>query len=35
VARAKNLTEAALNEIRGHLRKVYGFDWSAFRSING
>jgi len=26
VARAKNLTEAALNEIRGHLRKVYGFD---------
>jgi hypothetical protein len=24
--RAKNLTEAALNEIRGHLRKVYGFD---------
>ena len=26
VARAKNLTEAALKEVRGHLRKVYGFD---------
>jgi len=26
VARAKNLTEAALNEVRKHLRKVYGFD---------
>jgi len=26
VARAKNLTEAALNEVRRHLRRVYGFD---------
>lgn len=26
VARAKNLTEAALKEVRGHIRKVYGFD---------
>ena len=26
VARAKNLTEAALDEVRAHIRKVYGFD---------
>jgi len=26
VARAKKLTEAALDEVRGHLQKVYGFD---------
>jgi hypothetical protein len=26
VARAKNLTEAALTEVRGHLKRVYGFD---------
>jgi hypothetical protein len=26
VARAKNLTDAALNEVRVHLRQVYGFD---------
>ncbi|MGH7931545.1 MAG: hypothetical protein ACREQN_00105 [Candidatus Binataceae bacterium] len=26
VARAKNLTEAALNEVRAHLRSAYGFD---------
>ncbi|MBE3605294.1 hypothetical protein IMX07_16950 [bacterium] len=29
VARAKNLTEAALNEVRGHIKKVYGFDLMA------
>jgi len=26
VARAKNLSEAAMNEVRVHIRKVYGFD---------
>jgi hypothetical protein len=29
VARAKSLTDAALNEVRGHLRKVYGLDLMA------
>ena len=26
VARAKDLTEAALSEVRGHLKRIYGFD---------
>jgi hypothetical protein len=26
VARAKNLTEAALSEVRRHIKKAYGFD---------
>lgn len=29
VARAENFTEAAFEEVRGHLRKVYGFDLMA------
>ncbi len=29
VARAKNLTDAALDEVRGHIKKVYGFDLMA------
>lgn len=29
VARAKNLTDAALEDVRGHIRKVYGFDLMA------
>lgn len=29
VARAKNLTDTALDEVRGHIRKVYGFDLMA------